>query len=205
MGARSKPSPETLSSTGQRTWWTAYASVSATSAGLSSSPNRSIPTETRESTTPMILRKRSRLGSTDFSYAACDERSRFQYFRRASTDSTMMRSTYLCAPSIIRSARSPSQVRGCVPGILRIGCGGVACKRSFAAIVNPILCNKSRLVILGGLQYDCGFASSLFTTGCMHAACRLQFKLQSSLLRSGPQVSPLFSTIEETVLNVAHE
>jgi hypothetical protein len=73
-------------------------------------------TGTRASITPIFSRNRARFGWTDAAYASADEKSRFQCRCRASSDAAIFRSTNRCAPSIILTDRSPSQVRGAVSG-----------------------------------------------------------------------------------------
>src|SRR5206468_1760400 len=140
-------------------------------------------------------------------YAARDERSRFQYFRRASTDSAMIRSTYLWAPSIIRSARSPSQVRGCVPGKVWTGWVGAACTRSWAAIANPILCNTSRRVILGFSQ------GPLFVDRRIPVPQSLRVYCVSTCAAASPECGELITTgveprrcrLLEALCRIAHQ
>ena len=117
-GSIHNPSPQTPSSTGQRTCQIRKASVRATSPGVSPVPNRSTNTgDTRGSTRPSMRRKLSRLGATDRSYASGEDVSRCQWAARPGLASTICRSTKAWAPSIKRPDRSASsQTRGAVPG-----------------------------------------------------------------------------------------
>src|SRR5262249_23222911 len=100
------------------------------------------------STAPIICRKRRRLGSTDFSYAARVERSRFQYLGRSAMERAIWRWTNWCAPSINLSARSPSQVSGCVPGRLSTAAAGAGLSRVGTASVILNSWSNSRRVIM---------------------------------------------------------
>src|SRR5262245_9275851 len=73
-------------------------------------------TGSRLSTTPRMRCSRSRFGSTDFWYVSADVKSSFQDCWRFLIEEAVSRSRYLCIPSTICAARSPSAVNGWVSG-----------------------------------------------------------------------------------------
>src|SRR5579875_298324 len=140
FGSSNNPSPSTLGSTGQRTVYTLYKSVSATSGDGVSAPMYFMTTgETRSSTTPRSFFNRSRLGCTDFVYASAEEKSGLQYCLRFSTDAANSRIKYLSIPSTICAAMSPSRVSGFVSGN---GSAQSESKDKMDKIIENILCRQ---------------------------------------------------------------
>ena len=71
----------------------------------------------RESRTPRMWARRLRFGSTDFSYASCELKSRFQYAGRLATDAASSSSRNLSTPATRCDAMSPSRVSGFVSSL----------------------------------------------------------------------------------------
>src|ERR1035438_5727884 len=125
VGTRNKPSPNTPSTTGQRTAWTVNESVSATVVGMAAvATNSSAVTRRRSSTAPMILRNRSRLVCTDVSYAAIEEKSRCQCWGRSAIEWSSSRVRNLSMPATIWVEMSPCKISGWVLG--RTSCARLA-------------------------------------------------------------------------------